>query len=324
MKRREAAHGVGAGLECGEGLLRGVDASGGDEAEPWARPCGGARGSSRGCVGKSSGPERPPARWESRAPRPGGVLPKLSASMPASRAAGTMACRFCSGKSGESLTMIGFRVATRTLRRSARTRAGERRQLVHEPRVRRGDVQLDEVGVAARGPRRAARYVVRRLAGRRSGSAGGDGEAGARAPRKASEAGVLEAVAVDEARARRRSARGRGWARGGPGRGPTVMLFAVTAPKPRAIARRRMRHVVVHRGQDERVGQAHPGQVDGEPRVVDGERAGGRRSGGARNIAWPSADRRWPRGDERAGHRTPSDKGGRRTEEHRARRRIQW
>jgi hypothetical protein len=112
------------------------------------------------------------------------------------------------------------------------------RQLVDEPRVRRRDVELDEVCVGLEGLHQPPVLL---------GGLSGDAE-DERAvvtqpeiiPAEGLKPGVLEPVAVHEPWPRRRrhaNQLGSGW----PGLGPSVMLFAVTAPKPSAMARRRIR-----------------------------------------------------------------------------------
>src|SRR2546422_1044558 len=140
--------------------------------------------------------------------------------------------------------------------------------LVDQPGVRRRDVELDQVTQRAE-PGDEPDAVIHGLAGyahdkRHAVRQSGDGGA------EALESRVLEPVAVDEPRARRAPDAHQVWLRmawtrlhrdglGGDGAEPE----AHHAPEdPR---------IVVHRRQDQRVGQSHAAERDGEPRVVEAE-----------------------------------------------------
>ena len=135
--------------------------------------------------------------------------------------------------------MTGFVVAARTAGTAARSSAGRVDHSYTSSRVRRGDVELDEIAESLE-PADHLDVLLGRLArgGHDEGHAVRQPAEGAPVAR---EPGILEAVAVDEARSFGLSGRGRGSGCGWPGRGRDVMLFAVTAPKPSPIARRRMR-----------------------------------------------------------------------------------
>src|SRR5438132_8076943 len=153
--------------------------------------------------------------------------------------------------------------------------------LVDQPRVRRRDVELDQVTQRAE-PRDEPDVVIHGLAGhahdeRHAVRQSDDGGAETLEPR------VLEPVAVDEPRTRRAPNAHQVWLRmawtrlhrdglGGDGSEPE----AHHAPEdPR---------IVVHRRQDQRVGQPRATERDGEPRVVEAE--------GGEPIPWQEAQRR--------------------------------
>ena len=202
---------------------------------------------------------------------------------------------------GMIVALVGVREVGRDLHderpRRGRAHGVEQRAQLGGPLAPRVDERVfgDEMLNSTRSPCGRAGARARRnppaIRPPRSRSAARDAAVARRSARERVEARVLEPVAVDSpgpAAVRTRTRFGSGW----PGRGWRVMLFAVTAPNPRPMARRRMRGVVVLRREDERVREPHPAQRGGEPRHRRARKAESRSSGRARSTVCPSATAR--------------------------------